>query len=104
VFAHTKGKNAGNAMLDLKKGFRAALKEAAIEDFRWHDIRHTFASWLVMRGASLRAVAELLGHQTMQMTMRYAHLSPDYLSNEVSLLDDVGCTKRAKKGNVLTLA
>ena len=97
VFAHTKGKNAGNAMLDLKKGFRAALKEAAIEDFRWHDIRHTFASWLVMRGASLRAVAELLGHQTMQMTMRYAHLSPGYLSNEVSLLDDVGCSKRARK-------
>jgi len=53
-----------------------------------------------MRGASLRAVAELLGHQTMQMTMRYAHLSPGYLSNEVSLLDDVGGAKKAKKGNV----
>jgi len=53
-----------------------------------------------MRGASLRAVAELLGHQTMQMTMRYAHLSPGYLTNEVSLLDDVGGAKKAKKGNV----
>jgi len=51
-----------------------------------------------MRGASLRAVAELLGHQTMQMTMRYAHLSPGYLSNEVSLLDDVGGAKKANKG------
>jgi hypothetical protein len=61
-------------------------------------MRHTFASWLTMRGASLRAVAELLGHQTMQMTMRYAHLSPGYLSNEVSLLDDVGGAKKAKKG------
>jgi integrase len=99
VFAHTKGKNAGEAMQDLKKGFHTALENAGIENFRWHDMRHTFASWLTMRGASLRAVAELLGHQT-QMTMRYAHLSPGYLSNEVSLLDDVGGAKKEKKGNV----
>jgi len=99
VFAHAKGKNVGEAMQDLKKGFHTALKNAGIEDFGWHDMRHTFASWLVMRGASLRAVAELLGHQTMQMTMRYAHLSPGYLSNEVSLLDDVGSAQKAKKGH-----
>lgn len=84
--------------MELKKGFHTALENAGIENFRWHDMRHTFASWLTMRGPSLRAVAELLGHQTMQMTMRYAHLSPGYLSNEVSLLDDVGGAKKAKKG------
>ena len=78
VFAHAKGKNAGDAIQDLKKSFHTALDQAGIEGFRWHDLRHTFASWLVMRGASLRAVAELLGHQTMQMTMRYANLSPGY--------------------------
>ena len=59
VFAHTKGKIAGEAMQDLKKGFHTALENAGIENFRWHDMRHTFASWLAMRGASLRAVAEL---------------------------------------------
>ena len=98
VFAHVTGQNAGEAVRDLKKGFRRAVENAGLEDFRWHDMRHTFASWLVMRGASLRAVAELLGHQTMQMTMRYAHLSPGYLSTEVSLLDEVGSTPRARKG------
>jgi hypothetical protein len=101
VFAHAKGANAGEAVRDLKKGFHTAIENAGIEDFRWHDLRHTFASWLVMRGASLRAVAELLGHQTMQMTMRYAHLSPGYLSTEIGLLDGVCDPKRqgARKGD-----
>ena len=80
-------KNAGEPVQDIKNGFHAALELAGIEDFTWHDLRHTFASWLMMRGASLRSVAELLGHQSMKMTMRYAHLSPAFLSAEVSLLD-----------------
>ena len=51
-----------------------------------------------MRGASLRAVGELLGHETLQMTMRYAHLSPGYLTNEIQLLDGPAKGKRARKG------
>src|SRR5207244_13509809 len=87
VFPHKLGKNAGEPVHDVKNGFHAALELAGIEDFTWHDLRHTFASWLMMRGASLRSVAELLGHQSLKMTMRYAHLSPVFLSAELSLLD-----------------
>jgi integrase len=55
-------------------GFRRACKRADILDFRFHDRRHTFASHLVMRGANLRSVEELLGHKTGKMSGRYTHL------------------------------
>ena len=60
VFPHKLGKNAGEPVHDVKNGLHAALELAGIEGFTWHDLRHTFGSWLMMRGASLRSVAELL--------------------------------------------
>ncbi len=108
VFPHRAGPNAGQPVMDIKNGFHAALELADIHDFTWHDLRHTFASWLMMRGASLRSVGELLGHQSMKMTMRYAHLSPAFLSAEVGLLDpppaplpEGSKRKRATKGQGL---
>ena len=104
VFHHMGGKHDGQPVKDVKNSFRAALEAAGIEDFTWHDLRHTFASWLVMRGASLRAVADLLGHRSLKMVMRYAHLSPAYLAKEVGLLDHAVTaqkrrrTRRARKG------
>jgi integrase len=79
----------GKRLGDVKKGFNAACRRAGIEDFRFHDLRHTFASHLVMRGANLKAVQRLLGHSDSKMTDRYAHLSPDHLKESVSLLGNL---------------
>jgi integrase len=66
--------------------FNRALKAAAIEGFTFHGLRHTFASHLVMAGVDLATVSELLGHTTISMTMRYAHLAPTHKANAVDKL------------------
>lgn len=66
--------------------FEAALTAANVKNFRWHDLRHTFASRLVMAGVNLRTVQELLGHQTIAMTIRYSHLAPSHLRAAVESL------------------
>ena len=62
------------------------LKEAKIENFHWHDLRHTFASRLVMKGINLYIDSKLLGHRSLDMTERYAHLAPDFLQNAIDVL------------------
>ncbi len=76
-----------NKQLDnVKKSWAAVLKEAQIKDFRWHDMRHDFASQLVMKGVDLNTVRELMGHADMKMTMRYAHLAPSSKLKAVEVL------------------
>jgi integrase len=73
--------------IDLRKPFETALKAAAITDFHWHDLRHCTASYLAMNGASLAEIAEVLGHKTLQMVKRYAHLSDGHVSNVVASMN-----------------
>ncbi|MRJ44957.1 site-specific integrase [Idiomarina loihiensis] len=73
-------------LTDIKKGFLKVLEEAEIKEFRFHDLRHHFASKLVMRGVDLNTVRELLGHADIKMTLRYAHLAPEHKARAVSLL------------------
>ena len=87
-FSCAHGEQYGN----VRKSFEGAKKRARITDFRFHDLRHTFASHLVMAGIDLKTVQELLGHKSFEMTLRYAHLSPDH--KKVAL--DVLCKRLMK--------
>jgi site-specific recombinase XerD len=73
----------GGAKRDTRHWFRDALREAKVKNFRWHDLRHSFASRLVMAGADLRAVQELLGHSSLAQTEKYAHHSKEHLQRSV---------------------
>jgi integrase len=78
---------AGDKPKSLKSHWRRALEQAQIEDFRWHDLRHSAASYLAMNGATLREIAEVLGHKTLSMVHRYSHLSPDHVSSVVASMN-----------------
>ena len=88
------GYEKGHALSTPKEWFMAAGTQAGIADFAWHCLRHTFASRLVMAGVDLRKVQELMGHKTIAMTCRYAHLAPQHLQDAVSKLDGWGETKK----------
>lgn len=83
----------GRRYKEVTRSFKAACKRAGIEDFRFHDLRHTFASRLVMNGVNLKAIQELLGHANITMTMRYAHLSQAHLRDAVGVLDNLPSIK-----------
>lgn len=72
---------------DWRRWLEVAAKDAGVKDFHWHDLRHTFASRLVMAGVDIRTVQELLGHKSIVMTMRYAHLSADHRKAAVAKMN-----------------
>ena len=72
---------------DNKKWWEAALKEAKIKEFRWHDLRHTFCSRLAQAGVSLKVIQEAAGHKTIAMSARYAHMDHTTLQNAMAVLN-----------------
>jgi len=81
------GKNK-KAPVDIRTPWENALKRAEITDFKFHDLRHCCASYLAMNGASLAEIAEILGHKTLQMVKRYAHLSDSHTSKVVASMNE----------------
>ena len=79
----------GEAFVRMQRTFEAAVKTSGIEDFRFHDLRHTFASNMIMAGEDLNTVRELLGHKDLTMTLRYAHLSPNHKTRAIKVLDRI---------------
>lgn len=97
VFAHEDGKR----IRDVKRSFGTACGNAGIRDFRIHDLRHTCAAWLVSAGVPLTEVRDLLGHSSVKMTEKYAHLAPENVRAAVAVLEglshDPVTVKRGKK-------
>ncbi len=77
----------GRRFKDIQKSFKTACQKAGIRDFHFHDLRHCFASHLVMAGVDLVTVKNLLGHKSLDMTLRYAHLAPSHTVKAVETLD-----------------
>ncbi|WP_256207863.1 site-specific integrase [Nitrosomonas sp. Nm166] len=71
------------------KAWYKALKRADIEDFRWHDLRHTWASWLTQNGVPLNVIQEMGAWESAEIVRRYAHLAPEQFSQHARVLDDV---------------
>ncbi|MEM8933642.1 MAG: tyrosine-type recombinase/integrase, partial [Acidobacteriota bacterium] len=71
-----------------RKRWQQALREAEIEDFRFHDLRHTAASYLAMNGATLAELADVLGHKSLQMVKRYAHLAEAHTHDVVRRMNE----------------
>ncbi|MBF0358506.1 MAG: site-specific integrase [Magnetococcales bacterium] len=98
VFSHKDGAR----LKSVKTAFKVACKKIGIEDFRIHDLRHTCAAWLVQARVPLPEIRDLLGHSSIKMTEKYAHLNPDNIRKAVAVLDNLSrfghdCEKGKKK-------
>ena len=87
AWVFTSPKDEDKKLGNFHNAFNRAVERAGITDFRFHDARHTFASTLVRNGADIRMVQELIGHQSLAMTMKYTHVDPKRRTQAVRMLD-----------------
>ena len=101
LFVHTESKKRPDVTLtpsvrkmrvDSNTAWRAALKRAGIENFRFHDLRHTWASCLIQSGVPLSVLQEMGGWESVDMMRRYAHLAPNHLSEHAKQIDTIFST------------
>lgn len=85
----TKTQGTRKMRVDSNTAWRSALKRAGIEDFRFHDLRHTWASWLIQAGVPLSALQEMGGWESIEMVQRYAHLAPNHLTEHARQIDSI---------------
>jgi integrase len=97
VFRNAKGE----PFRDVDTSFADAFKKSGVSPFRFHDLRHTFAGWLVMGSVDIRTVQELLGQKDLRMTMRYVHLALDHMMRAVRVLDRRAEETRMKLTKIL---
>jgi site-specific recombinase XerD len=98
VFVNRKGEK----LRSHRDWFEPAVKVSGVQNYTWHCNRHTFASRLVMAGVNLRTVAQLMGHRTIQMTMRFAHLAPDHQQSAVERLVRISNVRKSLRGQCAT--
>ncbi len=98
LFVHTKSKKRPDGTLtpsvrkmrvDSNTAWRSALKRAGIENFRFHDLRHTWANWLIQSGVLLSVLQKMGGWKSVDMVRRYAHLAPNHLSERTKPIDTI---------------
>ena len=82
------------------KAWKRALADAGITNFRWHDLRHTWASWHVQNGTTLQELMELGGWSSFEMVLRYAHLRSDHLLTAAKRLEGTNLTHHVHKGGL----
>ena len=87
---------------NLRRAFNIALDKTEIQNFHFHDLRHTFATWLAQRGVDIYKISKLLGHQDIRMMQRYAHHCPESLRMAIQAMEASDNLVTIEKNQIVT--